>query len=73
MRWMPARLIIYQAQLSLVSSLAQARDAIGAIERIGGRVELLPTGTAGVTTVRLHLPLPYTPDHFLPDLPFYPL
>lgn len=70
---MPMKLITYQAQLSLAASLARVRDAIGAIERIGGRVELVPTATVGVTTVRLHLPLPYTPDHFLPDLPFYPL
>jgi hypothetical protein len=70
---MSTRLITYQAQLSLATSLVRVRQAIGAIERIGGRVELVPTGTVGVTTVRLHLPLSYTPDHFLPDLPFYPL
>jgi hypothetical protein len=70
---MPMRLITYQAQLSLPASLARVRDAIAAIERIGGRVEMLATGTAGVTTVRLHLPPPHTPDRFLPGLPFYPL
>ena len=70
---MSTRLITYQAQLSLPASLAQVRNVIGAIEHIGGRVELLPTGTAGIITVRLHLPESYTPDYFLPNLPFYPM
>lgn len=70
---MSTRLITYQSQLSLPASLARARDVAGAIERIGGRVEFLPTGMSGITTVRLLLPLPYTPEHFLPGLPFYQL
>ena len=70
---MSTRLLTYQAQLSMTASIARVRDATGAIERIGGRVEILPTRTAGVTTVRLHLPPPYTPDQILPGLPFYPL
>jgi hypothetical protein len=41
------------------------------VERIGGRVESLPTGTAGLITVRLHLPEPHQPEQFLPGLPFY--
>lgn len=62
----------YQAQLTLPASLARVQAAAGAIERVGGRVEILATGTAGVTTVRLHLPHPHAPEHFLPGLPFYP-
>lgn len=63
----------YQAQFSLPASLIRVRAAVSAIERIGGRVEILPTGTTGVTTVRMHLPAPFVPDNFLPGLPFYPL
>jgi len=69
---MPA-LRTYQAQLSLPASIARVRAAIGAVERIGGRIEILPTATTGVTTVRLHLPPSYSPDDFLPGLPFYPV
>lgn len=68
---MPTRVITYQAQLSLAESLARVRDVIRVIEGIGGRVEFLPTGTEGITTVRLLLPMPYTPGQFLSDLPFY--
>jgi hypothetical protein len=68
--WMSTQLVTYQAQLTMAASLARVRDATGAIERIGGRVEILPTRTPGVTTVRLHLAPPYTPAQFLPGLPF---
>ena len=67
------RLYIYQAQLSLPASLARVRAARPDIERVGGRVELLPTNVAGLTTVRLHLPEQYQPEQFLPGLPFYPM
>lgn len=63
----------YQAQLSLPASLARTLAAVHAIERAGGRIEILPTTTTGVTTVRIHLPSPYTPEDFLPSLPFYPI
>ena len=69
---MPA-LRTYQAQLSLPASIARVRAAVGAIERVGGRVEFLPTTTSGVLTVRLHLPPAYAPEVFLPGLPFYPV
>jgi hypothetical protein len=68
---MPA-LRTYQAQFSLPASLVRVQAASSAIERLGGRIEVLPTGTAGVTTVRIHLPPPYVPEDFLPGLPFYP-
>ncbi len=69
--WM-STLLTYQAQLSLPASLARVREAAGAITRLGGRVDIIPTGTPGVTTVRLHLPPPYAPADVLPGLPFYP-
>lgn len=69
---MPA-LRTYQAQFSLPASLIRVRASIIAIERIGGRVEIMPTATSGVTTVRIHLPANFVPDDFLPGLPFYPL
>lgn len=67
------RLTAYQAQLTLPASLARVRTVRPDIERIGGRVEVVPTGTAGLMTVRLYLPDPYQPDQFLPGLPFYPM
>lgn len=70
---MPTQLITYQAQLSLAASLARVRAAVGVIERMGGRVEFLPTRAEGISTVRLHLPSPHTPERLLPGLPFYPV
>lgn len=67
------RLRTYQAQLTLPASLARVRAVRAEIERVGGRVELLPTDTAGLTTARIHLPDQYQPEQFLPDLPFYPV
>jgi hypothetical protein len=67
------RLRAYQAQLTLPASLARVRDARPEIERSGGRVEMLPTETAGLTTVRIHLPESLLPEHFIPGLPFYPV
>ena len=67
------RLRTYQAQLTLPASLARVRAARPDIERAGGRVELLPTEIAGLTTVRIHLPAHYQPEQFLPGLPFYPV
>lgn len=67
------RLHSYQAQLTLPASLARVREARPNIERIGGRVELLPTDVAGLILVRIQLPEHYQPEHFLPELPFYPL
>lgn len=67
------RLRTYQAQLTLPASLARVRAARPEIERIGGRVELMPTATAGLTTVIVRLPEGYQPEQFLPGLPFYPM
>lgn len=67
------RLYTYQAQLTLPASLARVRAAHPDIERIGGRLEMIPTGVAGLVTVRIQLPENYHPDQFLPGLPFYPV
>ncbi|MGE5333149.1 MAG: hypothetical protein ACM3N4_00485 [Nitrososphaerota archaeon] len=67
------RLYSYQAQLTLPTSLERVRDARTEIERVGGRVELLPTEIARLTLVRIHLPEQYRPEQFLPGLPFYPI
>ncbi|HEX6544509.1 MAG TPA: hypothetical protein VF040_22310 [Ktedonobacterales bacterium] len=67
------RLKIYQAQLSLPASIARVRAAQPDVERVGGRVEMIPTQIAGLTTVRLYLPEQYHLDQFLPGLPFYPI
>jgi hypothetical protein len=67
------RLRTYQAQLTLPASLARVRAVRADIERAGGHVELIPTDTAGLTTVRLRLPDQYRPEQFLPGLPFYPV
>lgn len=67
------RLNAYQAQLTLPASLARVRAARPEIERVGGRVELIPTELGGMVTVRLHLPDRFQPDQFLPGLPFYPM
>lgn len=70
---MSTKLVTYQARLSLTASLARVRDVVGTVEHIGGRVEFLPMKAEGITTVRLHLPSPHTPERFLPGLPFYPV
>lgn len=67
------RLSMYQAQLTLPASLARVRAARPDIERIGGQVEMIPTGVAGLVTVRIQLPEGYRPEQFLPGLPFYPV
>ena len=67
------RLNTYQAQLTLSASLARVRAARPEIERVGGRVELIPTEIGGMITVRVHLPDRFQPDQFLPGLPFYPM
>lgn len=67
------RLQTYQAQLTLPASLARVQGARRDIERVGGRVEMIPSEITGLVTVRLHLPEHYQPEQFLPGLPFYPI
>jgi hypothetical protein len=61
----------YQAVLTRQDSVDRVRGCIPQIERVKGRVEILPTTTPGVVTVTLELPEPYTPDMFVPGLPFF--
>jgi hypothetical protein len=68
---MPRRRI-YQAMLARPDSLERVRAAQRLIARAGGQVEMLPTGSPGLTTVLLHLPEPLQPEEFLPGIPFYP-
>lgn len=51
--WMSTQLLTYQAQLTMAASLARVRDATGAIERIGGRVKILPTRTPATLRAKL--------------------
>jgi hypothetical protein len=44
----------------------------GAIERAGGVIKFAPPTASGMVFVTLILPDRYTPQEFLPDLPFYP-
>jgi hypothetical protein len=63
----------YEAALSRAENIAQVRAAIRAIERVGGRVSIGPPAPTGVVVVEITLPEPYTPDAFVPGLPFYPV
>lgn len=67
---MPAKKT-FQAVLTRHDSVDQIRQATRQIERVKGRVRIEATTTAGVVTVLLELPEPYTPDMFVPGLPFF--
>ena len=61
----------FQAVLTRPESLDRIRHATPQIERVKGRVRIESTTTMGVFTVLLELPDPYTPDMFVPGIPFY--
>lgn len=61
----------FQAVLTRVDSLDRVRQITRQIESVKGRVTIEPTATVGVVTVLLELPDPYTPEIFLPGLPFF--
>lgn len=67
-----ARTQQFEAMLSRPESLMRVQQARPAIEQVGGRVELQPSGSPDLTLVLLHLPEPYQPDDFLPEIPFFP-
>lgn len=67
------KLLAYEAILSQPQSLAQVRQARRFIEAVGGRVHLAPPTKAGMVLVTLLLPEGYSPQHYLPTLPFYPV
>ena len=62
----------YQAMLARPESLAQVRAAQRAIEQAGGAVEMRQTGTPGLVAVTILLPEPFTPEQFVPGIPFFP-
>jgi hypothetical protein len=66
-------MIAYQAMLSHPDNLARVQAAKREIERVKGRVSIATRNTAGLTCVVLELPEGYTPDQFVPGLPFYPV
>jgi hypothetical protein len=61
----------FQAVLTRPESLDRIRQATGQIERARGRVRIESTTTMGIFTVLLELPDPYTPEMFVPGIPFY--
>lgn len=65
--------IAYQAMLSNPTNVARVRAAARAIESIGGKVIIAPPTKLGMVLITLHLPPGFTPDQFLPGLPFYPV
>lgn len=67
------RTVAYQAMLSNPANVARVRAAQRAIEQIGGKVSIAAPTKVGMVIVLLYLPEGYTPDQFLPGLPFYPV
>ncbi len=61
----------YQAVLTRPDSIDRVRQVARQIESVKGRVKIELTTTMGVVTVMLELPDPYTPEVFLPGLPFF--
>jgi len=62
----------YQALISRPDYLARLQAARAAIERVGGRLVIGAPNAAGIHVVILRLPSRYTPDDFVPGLPFTP-
>ncbi len=63
----------YEAVVSQRESLARVRATQNRIKQAGGKMTMTPSTTAGMMLVTLMLPEPLTPQHFFPDLPFYPV
>ena len=61
----------FEAMLTRPDSLIRVQGARQAIEAAGGRIEIQSSGSPDLTIVLLHLPEPYQPDEFLPDVPFF--
>lgn len=66
-------MVVYQAMLSNPANVARVRAVQRTIEQVGGKVSLAPPTKVGMVVVLLTLPEGYTPDQFLPGLPFYPV
>ncbi len=68
-----AKMQHFEAMLTRPESLIRVQGARPAIESVGGRIEIQSSGSNDLTIVLLHLPEPYQPDEFLPELPFFPI
>ncbi len=64
-------LLVYEALLANAQSLERVKAARRAIERAGGSVKLAPPTSTGMVLVTIALPEGYTPQQFVPGLPFY--
>lgn len=62
----------FQAVLGRAENVARTQKMRGAIEQIGGRLEIASPTPNGMVRVTLWLPPQYQPGDFFPDLPFYP-
>lgn len=67
------RMVAYQAMLSNPNNVGRVRAVQRAIEQIGGKVSISPPTKVGMVVVVLSLPEGYSPDQFVPGLPFYPI
>ena len=63
----------FEALLTRPESLIRIQAARPTIESVGGRIETQPSGSPDLIIVLLHLPEPYQPDEFLPEIPFFPV
>ena len=64
---------VYQAQVTLPTTLARIQAARSVIELSGGKLEFATTTTTGLTIVRVTLPESLPLDAVLPGIPFFPL
>lgn len=69
---MSTHFLAYEAILSNANNVARVNAARHAIKQVGGKLSVAPLQTQGMILVTLTLPDTYTPDRFLPGLPFYP-
>jgi len=63
----------YQALLTRRESLDRVKSVRKAIEQVGGQIEVVPSGTPGMTCAIVHLPSPRHPHEFVPEIPFFPV
>jgi hypothetical protein len=66
-------MVVYQAMLSNPANVARVRAAQPHIEQVGGKVNIAAPTKVGMVVIVLYLPEGYTPDQFIPGLPFYPV
>ena len=63
----------FEAMLTRPASVLCVQAARPTIERIGGRIEIQPSGSPDLMLVLLHLPERYQPHEFLPQIPLFPM